>query len=244
MTRIRTLEEYEFSSSDDDSSTSSETSLFDISILSSDDDMSLSSDSDMSLCLSEASLIIDEESLSSLEFEISLDNADDESSLSSESDNSLVYSDDEMEFDLDNVELESPGKPCKMLIPFITLKCPSNVSYSEVATPRNYPLEEYEYSSSDDDSSRSSETSLFDISILSNNDDMSLSSDSDMSLCLSDDEMSLDLDEMSLDLDESHFDGPRRVHFPFDLVTEVRFRPRTEPDQVMILFPNPNDWDW
>eukprot|EP00978_Attheya_sp_CCMP212_P014802 scaffold37910_cov35-Attheya_sp.AAC.1 len=73
--------------------------------------MSLSSDSDMSLCLSKTSLV-DEEYLSSLEFEISLDNSDDEISLSSESDGSLVYSDDEMEFDLDNVALESPRKPC------------------------------------------------------------------------------------------------------------------------------------
>mmetsp|Transcript_1383 Transcript_1383/g.2469 ORF Transcript_1383/g.2469 Transcript_1383/m.2469 type:complete len:133 (-) Transcript_1383:1114-1512(-) len=109
-------------------------------------------------------------------------------------------------------------------MPFITLNSPTNASYSEVATPRKYQLEEYEFSSSDDDS------------ILSNSDDISLSSDSDMSICLSD-------DDMSLDLDESHFDSPRRVHFRFDLVTEVRFRPRTEPDQVAILFSNQNDWN-
>eukprot|EP00978_Attheya_sp_CCMP212_P010312 scaffold24884_cov54-Attheya_sp.AAC.5 len=222
-TRKLPLEEYEFSSSDDDSTTSSETSLFDVSILSNNDDMSLSSDSDMSLCLSETSLV-DEESLSSLEFEISLDNSDDETSLSSESDDSLVYSDDELEFDLDNVDLESPRKECTRLMSFITLNSSSNASYSEVATPRMYQLEEYEYSLSDDDS------------ILSYNDDMSLSSDSDMSICLSD-------DEMTLDLDESHFDDPRRVHFRFDLVTEVKFRPRTEPDQVEILFSNQNDWN-
>jgi hypothetical protein len=223
-TRKRPLEEYEFSSSDDDSTTSSESSLFDSSILSSNDDMSLSSDSDMSLCLSETS-IVDEESLSSLEFEISFDNSDDEISLSSESDDSLVYSDDEMEFDLDTVDLESPRTQCTRLMPFITLNSPTIASCSEVATPRKYQLEEYEFSSSDDDS------------ILSNSDDISLSSDSDMSICLSDD------DEMSLDLDESHFDSPRRVHFRFDLVTEVRFRPRTEPYQVAILFSNQNDWN-
>eukprot|EP00978_Attheya_sp_CCMP212_P032614 scaffold128207_cov42-Attheya_sp.AAC.2 len=235
-TRKRPLEEYEFSSSDDDSTTSSESSLFGFSILSNNDEMSLSSDSDMSLCLSETSLV-DEESLSSLEFEISLDNSDDETSLSSESDDSLGYSADEEEFDRDTVALESPRKPCDRLMPFITLNSPSNTSYSEVARPRKYPVEEYEYSSSDDDDSlTSSETSLFDISILLNNDDISLYSDSDMSICLSD-------DDTSLYLDESHFDSPRRVHFRFDLVTEVRFRPRTEPDQVAILFSNQNDWD-
>eukprot|EP00978_Attheya_sp_CCMP212_P010063 scaffold24163_cov48-Attheya_sp.AAC.1 len=235
-TRKRPLEEYEFSSSDDDSTTSSESSLFDISNLSNNNDMSLSSDSAMSLCLSETSLV-DEESLSSLEFEISLDNSDDETSLSSESDDSLGYSADEEEFGLDTVDLVLPRKPCVRLIPFITLNSPTNASYSEVATNQKRPLEEYEFSSSDDDdSSTSSETSLFDISILTNNDDISLSSDSDMSFCLSD-------DDTSLDLDESPFDSPRRVHFRFDSVTEVRFRPRTEPDQVAILFSNQNDWD-
>jgi hypothetical protein len=130
-----------------------------------------------------------------------------------------------MEFDLDTVDLESPRTQCTRLMPFITLNSPTNASYSEVATPRQYQLEEYENSSSDDDS------------ILSNSDDISLSSDSDMSICLSDD------DELSLDLDESHFDSPRRVHFRFDLVTEVRFRPKTEPDQVATLFSNQNDWN-
>ena len=85
--------------------------------------------------------------------------------------------------------------------------------------------------SSNEESTTRSEHNLFDISRILSNDDESLSSDSDMSLCSFDDGMEIDLDE------ESHFDRPRTVHFALDVVTEVRFRPRRNQTKLRFFTP-------
>eukprot|EP00978_Attheya_sp_CCMP212_P027553 scaffold92357_cov47-Attheya_sp.AAC.3 len=145
------------------------------------------------------------------------------------------YSVDNSLFSSERNASSPPRKSATTLHPFFTL---SSLSITEDAIKRTDTSGEHEYISSTEDSTTRSEQNLFDISRIASNDDQSLSSDSDMSICSFDDEMAIDLDE------ESHFDRPRRiVHFPFDVVTEVRFRPKTEPNQVAILFSNPRDWD-
>jgi TATA-binding protein-associated factor Taf7 len=118
--------------------------------------------------------------------------------------------------------------------PFFTS---SRISYTENAIKQTDSSCEHGIISSNEESTTRSEHNLFDISRILSNDDESLSSDSDMSLCSFDDGMEIDLDE------ESHFDRPRTVHFALDVVTEVRFRPKTEPNEVAILYSNPVDWD-
>eukprot|EP00978_Attheya_sp_CCMP212_P015989 scaffold41548_cov53-Attheya_sp.AAC.2 len=110
-----------------------------------------------------------------------------------------------------------------------------NEDYTFTPPPHLIDLS-HDSTSSSSECPRSSKTSAIDFS-QDTDDTLSLSHECDVSMGLSDHEMSVDFEETSVK-------EPKQVRFALDPVTEIRYRPRTKYHELETFYVPRETWEW